>query len=329
MLSILSKTNITLVALYLATALAFPPEHLWPRETTIKITSAELSKVDLFSQYAGAAYCYSNVHNAVGTRLACSAEGGKCPAIEAAGATVLQAFGTHGGTTTEGYLALDTISKLIVIAFQGTQLDSSPRDVLTNTAIIQRRTTLCGTANKHDGCVVHDGFYRSMMDAWANITSVLIAAIHSRPDYKIVATGHSLGGAIAALLAVQLRNYGHIVDLYTYGQPHIGNQDINLYIQSQSPTQGTNVRVTHTNDVVPQLPPHSWQPEWDHYYPEYWITADGTTTTENVNVVIGSLFSASGNEGTKSWFGLYYDLFAGFKAHGKYFALSGCNSSPP
>jgi alpha-beta hydrolase superfamily lysophospholipase len=33
------------------------------------------------------------------------------------------------------------------------------------------------------------------------------------PNFKVVSTGHSLGGAIATLAVAELRDQGHVVDL--------------------------------------------------------------------------------------------------------------------
>lgn len=151
-------------------------------------------------------------------------------------------------------------------------MHSNPIDFFTDIDFLKRNTTLCGSANTHDGCKVHDGFYRAMMDAAVVVEPVILTASENYPDYTVITTGHSLGGAVAALLGAHLRNLGTKVDIYSYGQPHVGDSDISDYIQSQSPNNGNNFRITHTNDVVPQLPLHGAMPywgAWDHFYPEY------------------------------------------------------------
>lgn len=177
-----------------------------------------------------------------------------------------------GFSKTIGYVAIDKVNSLLIISIQGTSMDSNPVDFFTDIDFLKQSTDLCGDANTHDGCQVHEGFYRAMLDAATVVTPIILLAAEQHPDYRIVATGHSLGAAIAVLLGTKLRNEGMKVDIYTYGQPHVGDSDIANYIQNQSPAMGDNYRITHANDVIAQLPLHGVIPyfgAWDHFYPEY------------------------------------------------------------
>jgi len=89
------------------------------------------------------------------------------------------------------------------------------------------------------------------------------------PDYKIVATGHSLGGALASLAAGVLRSQGVTVDLYTYGAPKVGLEGVSKYLSRTD--MGLNFRVTHKNDPVPKLPPALLG--YRHISPEYYVTS--------------------------------------------------------
>lgn len=72
------------------------------------------------------------------------------------------------------------------------------------------------------------------------------------------------------MAAAHLRSDGYELDLYTYGQPRVGNDIISDYI-SQSP--GKLYRVTHQADPVPRLPP--WQLfGYRHTSPEIWLTGN-------------------------------------------------------
>lgn len=75
------------------------------------------------------------------------------------------------------------------------------------------KTSICGSANTTDGCGVHHGFY----DSWTDVSTFVLATLKKAkaqyPDYLIVSTGHSLGGAIAAIAAAEIRNAGYTVNL--------------------------------------------------------------------------------------------------------------------
>jgi predicted lipase len=114
--------------------------------------------------------------------------------------------------STQGYVALDNTNKLIVVAFQGTTTSTNFVDALTDVSILQVESNLCGPASTA-GCKVHDGFYRAMQQSATIVTPVVAAAVAAHPTYRITVTGHSLGAAVAALMATQLRNAGNTVDL--------------------------------------------------------------------------------------------------------------------
>lgn len=66
--------------------------------------------------------------------------------------------------------------------------------------------------------------------------------------------GHSLGGAIAALTAVDITRLGYKVDhFYTYGAPRVGNNEFYAWFKSYvNPTD--HWRVTHFQDIVVHTP---------------------------------------------------------------------------
>lgn len=77
----------------------------------------------------------------------------------------------------------------------------------------QIKTDLCKGNNKKDGCGVHGGFYLAAVSARDEVSEIIAQAVNENPEYQIVATGHSLGGALAALVGTMLRNDDYNVDI--------------------------------------------------------------------------------------------------------------------
>lgn len=103
-----------------------------------------------------------------------------------------------------GFVAVDSTNRKIVVSFRGSQ---SVRNWLANININDISTDIC------EGCTVHQGFWKSWLEARPGILTALKEAVARYPAYGIVATGHSLGGAIATLCAANLRNEGYNVAL--------------------------------------------------------------------------------------------------------------------
>ncbi|PYH99491.1 alpha/beta-hydrolase [Aspergillus ellipticus CBS 707.79] len=261
-------------------ARAAPAPH-----TRRDVSTTLLDKMDLFAQYSAAAYCSSNI-NSESTTLTCSV--GNCPEVESADPTVLYEFNetTDWGDAT-GYIAVDSTNEAIVLAFRGS---SDLSNWIANIdADLVDASDLC------TGCEVHSGWWKTWETVASTITSYIESAATSYPDYDIVFTGHSLGAALAAIAATVLRDAGYTIDLYDFGQPRIGNLALADYITDQ--TSGSNYRVTHTDDIVPKLPPELLG--YHHFSPEYWITSgnDVTVTDSDITEVVG-VDSTAGNDGT-------------------------------
>lgn len=96
---------------------------------------------------------------------------------------------------TTGFLALDRTNKLIVLSFRGTR---TPGNIITDLEYQQVPIDEIICPN----CQVHRGFYY----AWGNFSQFIMPSIDhvaaEYPDYSIVFTGHSLGGALATFGAV-------------------------------------------------------------------------------------------------------------------------------
>jgi hypothetical protein len=81
-------------------------------------------------------------------------------------------------------------------------------------------------------------------------------------------TGHSLGGAIAALATYELSFSHYFINrMYTYGQPCVGNKDWVISFTSRLNLLNiSQFRIVNNKDAVPHMLP-SWS-GWVHSGPE-------------------------------------------------------------
>ena len=105
--------------------------------------------------------------------------------------------------------------------------------------------------SKCSNCKVHSGF----LNLWNSVKTTVMQNIEDlrqlHRDAPLYITGHSLGGALASLSAVDIHQvYGIIHSLYTFGKPRVGNKYFSDYYRSVC----LIYRVTHYADIVPHLP---------------------------------------------------------------------------
>ncbi|KAJ9070835.1 hypothetical protein DSO57_1003300 [Entomophthora muscae] len=155
----------------------------------------------------------------------------------------------HSKMETSGYVALDHTSKKIIITYRGTN-NSANR--VTNLKI----NTVPFRAVPKKNVQVHTGFLESATSLLPQ-TKKMIKEIKNNPktkNYKYMFTGHSLGGAMAVLVAIQLKNDLGIkwsdITIVTYGQPRTGNIPFAQWFNRQPVAVA---RVVNANDPVPHL----------------------------------------------------------------------------
>ena len=143
-------------------------------------------------------------------------------------------------------------------------------------------------------CTAHEGFWNSWLACRKGVLATVTESAKQYPSYKVVVVGHSFGGAIATFAAAEIRNLGIKADLYSYGAPRIAGKTLSDFITNQN--RGSNFRVTHTNDPVPQLP--ALYLDFVHISPEYWITSPDEVmpTADDVKRMDGDV-NMEGNTG--------------------------------
>lgn len=117
---------------------------------------------------------------------------------------------------------------------------------------------------KCQNCTIHSGFLTSWKHTRCTIIPHVEQAMESYPDYKLVLVGHSLGGAVAAIAALEFQARGFDPVVTTFGEPRLGNKALSQFIDQQFNLNATSLddakfrRVTHIDDPVPSLPLEEW-----------------------------------------------------------------------
>jgi hypothetical protein len=141
---------------------------------------------------------------------------------------------------------------------------------------------------------VHAGFYRNVRATRYEVMSALKRACrgfsvraplpgetgppHLAPLEALYVTGHSLGGAMAAMMAVMLRHErkfsrdGDLTDrlraAYTFGQPMLGDHRFARACGEDAFLRENMIRYVYDSDVVPHLPPRTTGP-YRHFGREF------------------------------------------------------------
>ncbi|PVG83627.1 hypothetical protein DDE18_04675 [Nocardioides gansuensis] len=205
------------------------------------------------------------------------------------------------------FLVQSEDGRVVILAYRGTEPDNviswlTDLDVYTDTIQLETDT---GAA----GFEVHAGFYRNVRATRHEVLAALQRALDGRsvtedgspvdhPMESLYITGHSLGAAMAALMAVMLvedDDYAPIAEklraVYTFGQPMVGSPAFadhcaGLTLRDGSHLQDRLIRYIHRRDVVPRLPPRI-SGRYQHFGLEYeykgeWPWQQNTTAAGQV-----------------------------------------------
>jgi triacylglycerol lipase len=136
----------------------------------------------------------------------------------------------------------------VIIAFRGT---STAADWVADALASQRRYK----------CVKGAGqTHRGISDIYDSMRKVVLASLLRFPDCRSLwITGHSLGGALATLCALDAASNTScgIPVVYTYGSPRVGDPE---FAQAYSKTVGeSSFRFYNLYDFVPLMPPNVYK----------------------------------------------------------------------
>ena len=170
-----------------------------------------------------------------------------------------------------GYIALDHGKQRLIVAFRGTY--SIANTVVDLSTVPQEYVPYPEDGDDGDGkgpkceeCTVHMGFHTAWLHTREKILRELRVQMMWCPDYRLHLVGHSLGGAVAALAALDLQGRGYDPVVTTFGEPRVGNKGLVKFFDErfslnedvEDDMKLSYRRVTHKEDPVPLLPLSDW-----------------------------------------------------------------------
>ncbi|XP_028114357.1 lipase isoform X2 [Camellia sinensis] len=170
----------------------------------------------------------------------------------------------------QGFVGVAKDLNAIVIAFRGTQENSIQNWVED---LYWKQLDL--NYPSMPDAMVHHGFYSAYHNTTIRpgVVNAVKRAKKLYGDINVMVTGHSMGGAMAAFCALDLKvnHETQNVQVVTFGQPRIGNSAFVAYYSELVPN---TFRVTNEHDIVPHLPPyypHLTQKTYHHFPTEVWL----------------------------------------------------------
>jgi triacylglycerol lipase len=143
-----------------------------------------------------------------------------------------------------GWFCLDSANKTLIIAFRGTEYIHDWMDDFDFIPAPYAPVPGRGT--------VHQGFQLVYLTIRENLIGLLDK--YSGGYTQVFITGHSLGGALCALAAVDIVNVNQDLapTVYTWAEPRVGHDDFVIFYNTH-----VNIcyRIVNVWDVVPHLPP--------------------------------------------------------------------------
>lgn len=154
------------------------------------------------------------------------------------------------------FLETDRKQKTQTLSIRGT---ANKQNVWQDIEIALEKDSLLGVS-------LHRGFRDDTNKVYSDVKPYL------KKDYSIRVTGHSLGGAIAVIIAHYLyRERFKVERLVTFGGPKVTNREGTKAFEGRIIV----TRVVHDKDVVPMLPPTGFlSGRYQHFGPEV-VLRDG------------------------------------------------------
>ena len=141
-------------------------------------------------------------------------------------------------------LVLTVYLSVVVVAFRGSQSLKSFLIDLQSVVSVQYKNV--------SGATVGLGFLKEWEALLPQVLPEVQKLMVQFPTYSVWVTGHSLGGAVATLCALDIKSVLNVdPNVYTYGAPRVGNKGFAQFYDLLVPN---TFRIVNGHDLVPRVP---------------------------------------------------------------------------
>jgi len=150
------------------------------------------------------------------------------------------------GTDTQGF-AGDAWGDTFLIGFRGSE-ETGAADWITDLKFVLSAYPFVPAGAPP--VKVHYGF----IQAYSSVRDAILKMVRDSSQRKVLVTGHSLGGALAVLAALDVRQSvpDKQVSCYTFGSPKVGDPAFADYYSNLVPD---TFRIVNDADIIPTIPP--------------------------------------------------------------------------
>ncbi|MHA2276927.1 MAG: lipase family protein [Candidatus Kariarchaeaceae archaeon] len=166
-------------------------------------------------------------------------------------------FLNNDKTDTQGFICKD--ESRLIIAFRGT---TSLRDAWTDVQISKKIFPRLGFFRRVFSirsilkAKAHEGFFRSYLSIREELMELVNSQLKEK-EYDIYLTGHSLGGSLATIAALDFaRETKMNITNYTFGAPKVGNK---RFVKYYNKKVKDTYRVVNDEDPIPSIPGFSFK----------------------------------------------------------------------
>ncbi|CAB4255619.1 similar to Saccharomyces cerevisiae YJR107W Putative protein of unknown function [Maudiozyma barnettii] len=182
------------------------------------------------------------------------------------------------GELGSGFIMVDHKNRVITVVFRSS---TTIQDWISDFTILPidyspvcskeyKRSIEKGIIKECRNCKMHRGFHVFTKTLSRHFLRKIEGILESYPDFHVVATGHSLGAALAIMTGIELKLRGYDPLVLTYASPKIFNTEMQEWVNELFDTEEIHerimekgklnlkhgyFRVIHNDDYIPLLPP--------------------------------------------------------------------------